>query len=108
MYMNIIHLEMILNDMEKWLISPKTRYMTINSGLAAITRLAQLSHCFSANTTSTIFNVQKRIFSLSNDDFAHVIGHASVLDVTLMRIYEVAQNCKLSTANALFSKYICI
>ena len=72
---------------------------TIISGLADIPRLTQSSHCFSANITSTIFNVQKRIFSLWNDDFAHVIvitEHASVYDVTLMRIYEVAQNFKFS------------
>ena len=70
---------------------------TIISGLADIPRLTQTSHWYSANITSTIFNVQKRIFSLWNDNFAHVIvltAHASVLDVTLMRIYEVAQNFK--------------
>ena len=83
---------------------------TIISGLADIPRLTQSSHCFSANITSTIFNVQKRIFSLWNDDFAHVIvltARASVLDVTLMRIYEVAQNCKFSL-NMLYLDNICV
>ena len=83
---------------------------TINSGLADIPGLPQLSHCFSANITSTIFNVQKRIFSLWNDDFAHVIvltAHPSVLDITLMRIYEVAQNYKFSIENVYLAN-ICV
>ena len=42
---------------------------TIISGLADIPRLLQLSQGFSANITSPIFNVQKRIFSLWHDDF---------------------------------------
>ena len=72
---------------------------TIISDLADIPRLTQSLHCFSANISSTIINVQKRIFSLWSDDFAHVIvftAHASLLNVTLMRIYEVSQNCKFS------------
>ena len=53
---------------------------------------------------------QKRIFSPWNDDFAVVIvltAHASVLDVTLMRIYEVSQNFKFSLQKVLFSQYMC-
>ena len=101
---------MILNVMEKWLRKPKRDIRTIISGLADIPRLTQSSHCFTANITYTIINVQKLIFSLWNDDFAHVIvltAHASVLDVTLMRIYEVAQNWKFSL-NMLYLDNICV
>ena len=80
-------------------IAKKRGICTIISGLTDIPRFTQSSQCFSANITSTLFNVQKRIFSFWNDDVAHGIvrtAHASVLDVTLMRIYEVAQNYKFS------------
>ena len=36
-----------------------------------------------------------------------ITAHASVLDVTLVRINEVAQNFKFSPKNALFSQYMC-
>ena len=48
-YVHIIHLEMILNDMEKWLISPKTWYMYRQFGLDWHSRIAAVITLFQSS-----------------------------------------------------------